>query len=153
MVLRRFRPLIEWDLKNPFEELERMRMEMDRLFESITGGLLGETFSGVYPLINITEDKDNFYIRAEVPGLKEKDIEISATSDTLTISGERKAIAHEEDVKYHRRERDTGKFSRVVTLPAQIDPDKVDATLSDGILTVVLPKSEAVKPKQIAIKS
>lgn len=153
MVLRRFRPLLDWDIKSPFEELERMRQEMDRLFETITGSLLGETYSGVYPLLNVTEDRDNFYVRAEVPGLKSNDIEISTTSDTLTISGERKAIAHEEDVKYHRQERETGKFSRVLTLPAQIDPDKVDATISNGILTVVLPKSEAVKPKQITIKS
>jgi HSP20 family protein len=153
MLIRRFRPLTEWDWKSPFEELERMRKEMDRLFESITGSLLGEGYSGVYPPVNVTEDRDNFYVRAELPGLKSEDIEISATSDSLTISGERKAMAHEEEVKYHRRERETGRFSRVITLPEQFIPDKVEATLSDGILSITLPKTEAVKPKQIEIKS
>jgi HSP20 family protein len=103
--------------------------------------------------MNVTEDKDNYYVRAELPGLKADDLDISVTGDTLSISGERKISVEDEQAQYHRREREAGKFSRIVTLPAQMDTGKAEAHCTDGILTVVLPKAEAVKPRQIAVKA
>ena len=79
-------------------------------------------------------------------------MDISVTADSLIISGERK-IPEEENVNYHRREREAGKFSRVITLPGQIDPDKVEAKCKNGILTVILPKAETAKTKQISVKT
>ncbi|RLB35076.1 MAG: Hsp20/alpha crystallin family protein, partial [Deltaproteobacteria bacterium] len=95
----------------------------------------------------------NFYVRAELPGVKAEDLELSVTGDSLTLSGERKIAAEDENARYHRREREAGKFSRIVTLPAQVEPAKVEASCADGVLTVVLPKAEASKPKTISVKS
>lgn len=143
-------PAAGWD--KPFDELERMKRQMDLFAARLSGGLPGDQFAGVYPLINVTEDKDHFYIRAELPGLKPDDLDISVTRDSFSISGERKIASEGGDVKYHRKEREAGTFSRIINLPGQVDPDRVEAHSQDGILTVVLPKSEASKPRQITIK-
>ena len=153
MIFRR--PLYSptWGLGSAFEELERMRRQLDEMaggFELRPYRVLG---AGVFPLINLTEDKDNYYVRAELPGLKADDLDISVTGDTLSISGERKIPTEDEKAQYHRREREAGKFSRIVSLPAQIDTGKVQARCNDGVLTVVLPRAEAAKPKQIAVKT
>jgi HSP20 family protein len=153
MIWRRITGFPTWDWTSPFDELERMRRDMDRLSEGLTRGLLREPMAGVFPLMNVTEDKDNYYVRAELPGLKADDLDISVTGDTLSISGERKIPAEDEKAQYHRREREAGKFSRIVSLPAQIDTGKVEARCTDGVLTVVLPRAEVAKPKQIAVKT
>jgi len=140
--------------RTAFEELERMRQQMDKMLEDFTEGMIREpTLSaGVFPLINISEDKDNYYVRAELPGVKAEDLDISVTADSLVITGERK-IPEEENVNYHRREREAGKFSRVIALPGQINPEKVEAKCKNGILTVVLPKAETAKTRQVTIKT
>ncbi|MFW6055677.1 MAG: Hsp20/alpha crystallin family protein, partial [Thermodesulfobacteriota bacterium] len=94
-----------------------------------------------------------FYIRAELPGLKSDDIDISVTADSLSISGERKIESQAKDVQYHRKEREAGTFSRIINLPGQIDTEKVEAKNNNGILTITLGKAEATKPKQISIKA
>lgn len=132
-----------WGWNSPFEELERMRSQLGR-------SLSRARWSGVFPLINVTEDKECYRVRAELPGLEADNLDISATANSLTLSGERK-IAAEKDAKYHRREREAGKFSRIVSLPNQIEPAKVEAGLVDGVLTVTLPKAESAKPRQIAV--
>jgi len=134
--------------------MERLRRQM----ELLSGGRAGERLwstpaAGVFPLMNITEDKDNYYVRAELPGLNADDLELSVTGDTLSVSGERKIPAEDEKAQYHRRERDAGKFSRIVSLPAQLDTGKVEASCKDGVLTVTLPKAEEAKPRQIAVKA
>ena len=108
--------------------------------------------AGVFPLINLTEDKGSYYLRAELPGVKVKDLSIEATGNNLSISGERKIGDVAQNAKYHRREREYGRFSRVVSLPLKINRDKIEAKLTDGILTIVIAKAEAEKPKQIAIQ-
>lgn len=151
MIFRR--PLYSptWGLGSAFEELERMRRQLDELsggFERRPYRVLG---AGVFPLINLTEDKDNYYVRAELPGLKANEIGISVTANNLSISGERKIASEGENVRCHRREREAGTFSRVVGLPGEVDADKVEANHVNGILTVVIPKAEAAKPKQITV--
>ncbi len=153
MFLRRLTDRPASRLASPFEELERMQRQMDWLTGSLSRGLFSEPAAGVFPLMNVTEDKDNFYVRAELPGLKPDELDISVTGDTFSLSGERKIPAEDRRAQYHRREREAGKFSRIVTLPSQVDTGKVDARCADGILTVVLPKAEAAKPKQITIKA
>ena len=108
--------------------------------------------AGVFPLINLTEDKDNYYVRAEMPGLKADDISISVANNNLSISGERKIASEGENVRYHRREREAGTFNRIVALPGDVDADKVEANHVNGVLTVVIPKAEAAKPKQITVR-
>ncbi len=153
MLLRRLtdRHASRW--ASPFEELERMQRQMEWLTGSLSRDLFREPTAGVFPLMNVTEDKDSFYVRAELPGLKPDELDISVTGDTLSLSGERKIPAEDENAQYHRREREAGKFSRIVSLPSHVDTGKVDARCEDGILTVVLPKAEAAKPKQITIKA
>jgi len=153
MILRRISNWPRWDWRDPFEELERMRRQMDRLFEELTGRVLSEPTAGVFPLVNVTDANDNYYVRAELPGVKAEDMDISVTGTSLSISGERTIPSEDEKVNYHRREREAGKFSRMINLPGQIDAAKVEARCADGVLTVVLPKSEAAKPKQITIKT
>ncbi|MBW1721451.1 MAG: Hsp20/alpha crystallin family protein [Deltaproteobacteria bacterium] len=140
-----------WDFTSPFDELERMQRRMEWLTESLSRGFFREPIAGVFPLMNVTEDKDNYYVRAELPGIKADELDISVTGETLSISGERKIPA--EDATYHRREREAGKFSRIITLPGQLDTEKVEARCANGILTVVLPKAETAKPKTIPVKT
>lgn len=149
MIYRRFFGFPTWENKAPFTELERIRRQMDRLFE---GWPYQRQASGVFPLVNLTETRDNFYIRAELPGISSGDLEIQATINSVSIGGERNIPAEDREAKYHRREREAGKFSRMVSLPNEIDPDKVEASLVNGILTVVVPKVQAAKPRQITIK-
>ena len=153
MLLRRTTDWPTWGWKSPFEEMERMRRQMDWLSGGLSSGLFGQPAAGVFPLMNVTEDKDNYYVRAELPGLKAAELDISVTGDNLSITGERKLPVEDEKAQYHRREREAGRFSRIVSLPAQIDAGRVEARCADGVLTVTLPKAEAAKPKQITVKA
>ena len=152
MIYRRFFDIPTWRFGNPLAELHRMRQQMDQLFESSIAPGQG-TGAGLFPLVNLTEDKDNYYVRAELPGVKGDELDIRITPNNLAITGERKIAAEEEGARYHRREREAGMFSRMIGLPGDIDPDNVDAKLENGILTVVVSKSEAAKPKQITVSS
>jgi HSP20 family protein len=137
-----------WGWRSPFAELERMSRVLDQL---ASGAGPGTLHAGVFPSVNLTEDKDNYYIRAELPGLDAGDLDIQTAVNSLAISGERK-IAVEQGVKYHRREREAGKFSRVIHLPKAANMEKVEASLVNGVLSISVPKSEEAKPRQIAIK-
>ena len=137
----------------PFEELNRMRQQMDRIMDAFgeRGGIAAG--AGVFPAINLTEDDNFFYLRAELPGVKSEDLDIQATASNLTIAGERKLAIEDQGARYHRREREGGHFSRALTLPREIDADRIEARLVDGLLTVRLPKAASAKPKRISIAS
>jgi HSP20 family protein len=129
-----------------------MRREMDTLFRNL-GDFGTESGAGVFPLTNVTEDDHNYYVRAELPGMAAEDIDISVTGDSVSISGERKIHEEKKGTRYHRRERDAGKFSRMIGLPGEIDTKKVEASCMDGVLTIIIPKAAAAKPRQITVKS
>jgi HSP20 family protein len=152
MFYRRLFDFPSGGFKQQFEDLDRMRQQMERIYSRLTDARLPAFQAGVFPAINLTESKDNYYVRAELPGVKPEDLDIQATANGLSIAGERKIPAEDDGVKYHRRERESGSFARMISLPGEIDADKVDAGLSDGILTVTIPKAEIAKPKQIAVK-
>jgi HSP20 family protein len=152
MILKRVFDFPNYGWRNAFQELERMRQDMDRLFGQVAGRAYWPIHAGVFPLVNVTENEDHFYIQSEIPGMKSEDINISATGRNLTISGERKIASEGENVRYHRREREDGQFSRVVTLPGDIQVNKIEASYIDGILNVKIPKAEEAKPKQIMVK-
>ena len=153
MILRRFSDWPSWDSRSPFDELERRRRELDRLSGDYTGSVFRLPTAGVFPLVNVTEDPDNYYVRAELPGVKTDELGISVTGETLTLSGERRLPEESEKASYHRREREAGSFSRVISLPTRLDVEKVKAHAEDGVLTIVLPKAESAKPRQITVKS
>jgi len=151
MIYRRLFGFPSWEFRSPFAELERMRRQMDRLTEGM-GSPYQRPDAGVFPLINLTETKDGFLIRAELPGVSAGDLDIQATSNSLSISGERKIPAENKDARWHRREREAGKFSRMIAMPSEINPNKIDASLLNGILTVAVPKAEVAKPRQISVR-
>ncbi len=153
MILRTLSSAPGWSWINAFDEIERMRRQMERLSSGLGGVFAGEPASGVFPLMNVTEDKDNYYVRAELPGIKAENLDISATGDSLTVAGERLALAENSGATYHRRERDSGRFSRILSLPGMVNAEAINAKMADGVLTVVLPKAEAAKPKQISVKA
>ncbi len=150
MIYRRMTGFPRWRVRGPFEELERMRSRMDRLLDGFSDRPRRSSHAGVYPPINLTEDKDAYYVRAELPGVKSEDLDIHATGKNLSISGKRE-ISAEEGVKYHRKERDPGRFSRMINLADGLESDKVEAKLTNGILTVTAPKAEALKPRRVSI--
>jgi len=152
MIIKRLFDLPNYGWRTAFDDLERMRREMDSLFGQVAGKAYWPAHAGVFPLVNIAEDQDHFFIRSEIPGMQTEDITISATGRKLSISGERKIASEGENVRYHRREREDGKFSRVIALPSDIQVDKIEAGYIDGILSIKIPKSEAAKPKQITVK-
>ncbi|MGB9711693.1 MAG: Hsp20/alpha crystallin family protein [Dissulfurimicrobium sp.] len=138
----------------PFRELSNLRREMDKVWEDFFGG--GELVSteGTWiPSIDLSETKDSLIIKAEVPGMDAKDIDISIAGDMLTIKGEKQRKTEEKDENYHRVETRYGSFSRMIRLPVSIDAEKATATYEKGVLKLVLPKKEEVKPKQIEIKT
>ena len=150
MIYRRVFDFPTLRVRSPFGELERMRRQMDRLFEdAMSTNRLPQ--AGVFPLLNLTEDKDQYHVRAELPGVKADDLDIQVTGRNLSISGERKIATEDESAKYHRREREAGTFSRMIGFPGEVDTGKVEAKLENGILTIVVPKAEIAKPKQITV--
>lgn len=151
MIYRRLYNVPTRQLRSPFDDWVRMRQQMDRLFNDFSGAPQA-SHSGVFPAVNVSEDADHYYVRTELPGMKADEIDIQATGNSLSISGERKIPAEEQNAKYHRREREAGKFSRMIGLPDVIDSGKVEAKLENGILTISLPKPESTKPRQIAVQ-
>lgn len=139
---------------NPFVALGELQREMNRLFEGYGPRLNGGpwTRATTFPALNIWEDGDVLHAEAEIPGVSQEDIEIYAVGNELTIKGTRKPGKGEE-AYYHRRERGIGEFTRTITLPVEIDTEKVQASLKDGVLSVTLPKAEEAKPKKISVKT
>ena len=135
---------------SPFDQLFGLRNELKRLldFSYSEGARPLGLVTGWVPTMDLFEDKDNLVARAELPGLKKKEIEISLQEGVLTISGER---IREKEGDYHRSERFHGQFHRSLSLPKTVQADKVKATYKDGLLTVILPKTEEAKPKQIEV--
>ena len=138
---------------SPFSDFDQLRREMLRILDAGAGSTFGDVGAGVFPPMNITQDDNNFYLRAEVPGINAKELQISALRNRASIAGKREIQQEHERVSYHRRERAEGSFNRAVTLPTEIDAEHVDAQYADGILTVTLPKAEAAKPRQIAVRT
>jgi len=139
----------------PFREFERMRRDMDRLWDSfLEGGLRRRTEEGGewLPSLDVSETKNELVVKAEVPGMDAKDIDISLSDGMLTIKGEKKQEKEEKEADYHLVERSYGAFVRSVQLPKEVKADKINASYKDGVLKITLPKSEEVKKKEIKIK-
>ena len=146
-----------WPSRPTFEsslsDFDQVRREVLRLLDTATGGGAPDPGAGVFPPMNISQDDDNFYLRAEVPGIKPAELSISALRNRVSISGKREIPRENERVSYHRKERPEGAFNRTVTLPVEVDPERVDARYAEGVLTLTLPKAEQAKPRQIAVRT
>lgn len=140
---------------NPFRELRTMQDQMNRMLDMAWNREFGEELKeGVWqPPVDIYEDETSVVIKAEVPDVDQKDIEVKIENNTLTLRGERKHASEIRKENYYRVERYFGQFQRSFSLPQSIDQDKVEASCDKGILTITLPKREETpKPKQISVK-
>ncbi len=133
------------------DETDYLKRKIGRIFNEWSELSNVRERAGVFPPVNVTETRDHFFLRAELPGVTPSDLDIQTAGNSLSISGERKIAEEETSARYHRRERDAGRFSRAIALPGDIDADKITAKMTDGILEIVVPKAERAKPRQIEV--
>ena len=144
--------IVPW---KPFTELTTLRRDLDSLWDRFfpeAPFFERYTTHEWLPTIDLTETKDKLVVKAELPGLEAKDVELTLTDDVLTIQGEKKEEKEEKDEHHFFVERYTGSFERQIRLPAHVKTDKVDAKFDKGVLTITLPKTEEAKKKAIKIK-
>lgn len=151
MLIRRFagRPFDQQ--LNGSSELDWIQRDLGRLLNGLRNYEGAATTAGVFPLLNVTQDSDNFYIRSEIPGMSLEELDVSVTGRNVSISGERKIPLEDQKVRYHRREREAGRFRRQLNLPTDVESEKVQAKYRHGMMMIVLPKAESAKPKKISI--
>jgi len=146
---------IRWrnGLADPFQDFESLQEEINRLFDLSRApeprGIFERTYS---PAVDVIENQDDFEVLCDLPGIEIGDVEISVAGGVLTLKGERKSGDAHNGSSTYRAEMHIGRFQRTLQLPLPIEPDKVEAVLKDGVLRVVLPKQEQLKPRQIAVK-
>ena len=148
--------LIRWEdrLFDPMKDFENLQNEINRLFNGQRPGVSQGLFDrSISPAIDVLEDRDNIIILCDIPGVDMKDLDLTITKDVLTIKGEKKEGEKKENGRVFKNETWEGNFQRTIALPEGVDSEKVDATLKDGVLKVVAPKMEEVKPRQIKVKS
>ncbi len=140
------------ELWDPFVEFERLEEEFDRAFgptrDFFGPGLLDRSIT---PAVDVQETSDQFIVTADLPGLDLKDLDVSVTRNILTLSGTKREPQIPDKARVHRNELWAGEFRRTLSLPVAVNADAVSATLTDGVLTVILPKPEEAKPKRISI--
>ena len=141
----------------PWRGMDALRQEMERVFDRFFEPRWDEFEAGGAwaPKLDVSETKDAYMVKAEIPGVDQKDLSVSLQNQILTIKGEKHKDKEEKDEKYHRVERSWGEFTRAIALPGAADTEKVNATFKDGVLTITLPKSaEAQKSeKKITVKA
>ena len=146
--------LAPWKPWEPLKELQRMRTDMDRLWESFFEGKPvrhREEMSGWVPSLDLAETKDSYVVKAEIPGMAKDAINVSMKEGVLSISGEKKTEERKDGENWHRIERAFGTFQRSFYIPTEVDETKVKAAYKDGVLTVSMPKREEAKRKEIPI--
>ncbi len=152
MTLIKFNPVR--DLLDVEREFNKMFNTLGRRFGIAHKEAIDEEYDNPVwmPLTDVSEDKDNFYLKADLPGIKKEGVKISYTDGTISISGERNQEKETKDKKFHRIERSYGKYYRSFNIPTEIKEDKIYAEFKNGQLTITIPKAEEVKPKEIDIK-
>jgi HSP20 family protein len=137
----------------PFLELEKMRSHMETIYNALTGGVaqLRGNYTGVFPPVNLSEDDDHLYLTAELPGAAADKLDVSFKGETLSLRGEIPAARVDAEVNFHRKERESGSFRRVLTLPVKVEVDRIEAAFKNGILTVTMPKAAEAKARQVTV--
>lgn len=138
--------LLGWD---PFAEMRRIQSEANRLFADFEG----RAVSTAYPPVNLWVGEDSLVVTTELPGLDQSDLDIQVRESTLTIGGTRKAPNNGQEASWHRQERAYGSFSRTLELPFRVDPEKVQARFTNGVLEIELQRPEQDKPRRIQVKA
>ena len=141
-----------FDFRSSLREMDALRREMNRLFDTWDGWPRVRTPSD-YPAMNVWANEDGVIVSAELPGIEPDDLDISVQENVLTVSGHRAPEDVDEETVYHRRERGTGNFRRAFRLPFEVDADAVEATYEKGVLSITLPRAEEDKPRKITVKA
>ncbi len=143
--------MIRW---SPYRSLINLNREFGHLWDDFSTAQKGEGECETCwaPDIDLTENKEAYFLRADLPGVSKENIKVTLSENVLTLSGEKKFEKAAQDVSFHRSERVYGNFSRSFRLPESIDSGKINAEFKDGVLSLVVPKAESVKPKEIEIK-
>ncbi len=132
--------------------LSRLRDQLGQIFEQPDFALTDVMGGGWIPAVDVLEDKDKLTVKAELPGFKREELEVSVHENNLIISGERRSEGERKDGEFYRSERFYGRFHRAVSLPAAVDIEGTLASYRDGVLIVTLPKTDQAKAKQIEVK-
>jgi len=154
MAILRWRPMGQnverWD---PFRDVGDFQSELNRVFDGFFGrsGTMPGGDRVWAPAVDMYETKDDLVVTAELPGVNEKEVQLSITGDVLSLKGERTPNQDTKQESFHRGERWYGRFERHLSLPVSVQADKVKATYRDGVLMITLPKAEEIKPKSIKI--
>ena len=141
-----------WGQATPWNEMERLRREMNRVFANLPVASESRITPG-YPAMNVWANEDGAVATAELPGIDPETLDIAVVENTLTLSGERKPLGLAEGDVYHRRERGYGKFTRSFQLPFNVEANDVEAVYEKGVLNITLPRAEADKPRKIVVKA
>jgi len=142
------------DVMDPFRELDRLREEINRLFEPERVPMVRGLFDRpVAPPVDVLEDAERYRVICDVPGMKREEIEITCANGVLTIKGEKRPPKQGDQTRSYRQETWYGRFQRTVALSVDVDVSRITADLADGVLSVDLPKSEHARPRQIAIQA
>ena len=142
--------LTRWE---PVRDMMTLREAMDRLFDDAFTRPLSQSGVSVIPAVDLYQTEDDVVVKANLPGLKADDVQITVTADLLTLHGEFKQENEQKGSTYHILERRSGTFERSVMLPTDVQGDKAKADFENGVLTITLPKAETVKPKVITVKA
>ena len=155
MSIVRWQPRGAMSTFSPFRNVDRFQQEMNQLIDWAFGRGMGDSLvdTAWAPPVDVIQDGDKFRVHVDLPGMKKDEIEITLNGDTLTIRGEKKRESEHKEEDVYRAERYYGSFARSLVLPASVDSTKIEASYRDGVLEVVIPKSEEAKPKQIRIQS
>ena len=144
--------LVRWD---PFRELEHMQSRLNRIFGDTPFQRMGDdgtSFSGWSPAVDVQETDKEYLIKADLPDVKKEDVKVELLNGAVTIEGDRQLEKEEKGKKFHKIEREYGKFLRRFSLPTEVDASKVQAEFKNGVLNVHLPKSATAKPMAIDVK-
>jgi len=156
MVMERWRP--GWGI-SPWRPLRELNELQKHLEDMLGRPALARAWKPLLmemkwmPAIDIFEKKDKLVVKAEIPGMREEDINVSVVGDTLTIKGERKVESEVKEEDYYCCERSYGYFSRSITLPSHVDAKKIEASYEDGVLEITLPKTTKAKPRKVSVSA
>jgi HSP20 family protein len=157
MEMERWRPMRRMTPWRPSREMEEMERRFDDLFSWPSLPAMWRRMPSMEmawaPALDVFEKDDRFVVKAELPGMKEKDIDVSVVGNRLIIRGERKAESEVEKKDYYYSERSYGSFSRSIDIPSDVDAKKIEASYDDGVLEINLPKTPGVKPKKVSVSA
>jgi HSP20 family protein len=146
--------LTRWRRNEPSPDVFSGLSRLNRLMDEALAGFDGESVSSAWtPTVDIREDPDHVTITMDLPGVKPEDVKISLENQVLTVRGEKQQVEEKKDERWHRYERSYGSFERSFTLPSTVEPERIEATTDNGVLTVRIPKTENARPREIPVRT